>query len=182
MAHLKSTLIFIANNTFYMKHWFFICLLLPAAIKAQDCNLKKDQDLLTNKPKLSTGFIELDNAILNIEVSGKDIDFFFVIKNKAANCFNDESEVLVTYEGGKLKNEYRNSTGYTNCEGVFHLVFRNSATYTPSGLQKLIAKKAISFLFTASNGKTTLVALNDAQQKLIVQLATCIAKDAKTVL
>lgn len=182
MAHLKPTLIFIANNTFYMKHWFFICLLLPAAIKAQDCNLKKDQDLLTNKPKLSTGFIELDNAILNIEVSGKDIDFFFVIKNKAANCFNDESEVLVTYEGGKLKNEYRNSTGYTNCEGVFHLVFRNSATYTPSGLQKLIAKKAISFLFTASNSKTTLVALNDAQQKLIVQLATCIAKDAKTVL
>src|ERR1700712_1508839 len=104
-----------------MRYIFFLVYLLPFCAWAQDCKLKKGQDDITSKPTLSTGFIDLTGTTLSIDVTTKQIDFFFVLDNHNVKCLDEETELTFMFEGGKLKSEFRNS-GSMNCDGVFHVI------------------------------------------------------------
>lgn len=163
-----------------MKYLLFIVLLLPAAIRAQDCALKKGQDPITSKATLSTGFIELPGGTLSIDVNNKDIDFFFVLESGLIKCLDEETEATFIFEGGKMKNEFRNS-GSMNCDGIFHINFRNSA-YTPSQLTRMSGKKIIAIEFKGSNPKPAVITLTPALQQSLMNTIGCVTKEAKTVL
>ena len=163
-----------------MRYIFFLVYLLPFCAWAQDCKLKKGQDDITSKPTLSTGFIDLTGTTLSIDVTTKQIDFFFVLDNHNVKCLDEETELTFMFEGGKLKSEFRNS-GSMNCDGVFHVIFKNSA-YTPSPLQKLGAKKIVSVQIKTTNPKPFVITLSADQQVMLQNTINCIIKEAKTVL
>ena len=163
-----------------MKYILFCICFLPLAAWAQDCNLKKGQDAFTSKPTLSTGFIELQGNTLSVDVNSKEIDFFFVLSSSAVKCLDEETTVTMVFEGGKLKSEFKNY-GSMNCDGIFHVIFRNSA-YTPSPLQKLAAKKIVSIQFKTSSPKPYIISLIPEQQQTLQNTISCVIKEAKTVL
>ena len=106
---------------------------------AQDCKLKKTKDQFSQEPKLSTGFVPFSNALLSIEADSKEIDFLFSVRDKSEEkCFDDLSTISFVFEG-KQKSNFRN-TGTMNCEGLFHVTFKNLPT-TPGALQRLVTKK-----------------------------------------
>lgn len=168
------------NKKYRMKYILMIALIFPLCTQAQDCNLKKEKDDFTNKPKLSTGFMEIQDFTLSIDADSKNIDFFFVSKNSGAKCFDENSTAFFTFEGGKLKSEFKNGGGM-NCDGAFHMIFRNTS-FTPSALTRIATKKTLSIKFTDSNGKPTLIELTPDQQVQLMKNASCIAAEAKTVL
>ena len=163
-----------------MKYFLFCFFLLPVAAMAQDCALKKGQDVITSKPTLSTGFIDLQGNTFSIDINSKEIDFFFVLTGSTVKCLDEETELLMVYEGGKLKQQFKNY-GSMNCDGIFHLIFKNSA-YTNSQLQRLSQKKIISIQFTGSNPKPYIISLMPDQQLMLQNTITCVIKEAKTVL
>lgn len=154
-------------------------LLCATITQAQDCNLTKGTDDFSGLPKLSTGFMDLQDVKLNIDATGKEIDYFFVISNHAANCIGDQSEALVLFEGGKQKMTLRN-TGGDNCNGYFHIVMKGGQ-FTPAALQKLSTKKVVSITFSDRNDKKTIIALTPAQQDLLLKVSGCVAEQAKTL-
>ena len=163
-----------------MRHLIFCICWLPFAAMAQDCNLKKGKDDITSKPNLSTGFIELQGNTLSIDISSKEIDFFFVLNGNNIKCLDEETELTMMFEGGKLKQQFRNS-GSMNCNGIFHVIFKNSA-YTNSQLQRLAAKKIVSIQFTGSSPKPYIISLVPDQQTMLQNTISCVIKEAKTVL
>lgn len=163
-----------------MKYILFCLFFLPLALLAQDCTLKKGKDIITSKPTLTTGFIELQGNTLSIDINSKEIDFFFVLNSAAVKCLNEETEITFVMEGGKQKSEFRNS-GSMNCDGIFHVIFRNSA-YTPSQLTKLGAKKIVSIQLTGSSPKPYIIALTPDLQQSLMNTISCVIKEAKTVL
>ena len=163
-----------------MKYILFCIYLLPAAVMAQDCNLKKGQDVITSKPTLTTGFIDLQGNTLSVDISSKEIDFFFVLTGVAVKCLDEETELTMVYEGGKQKQQFKNY-GSMNCDGIFHLIFKNSA-YTNSQLQRLSQKKIVSIQFTGSNPKPYIISLMPDQQVMLQNTIGCVIKEAKTVL
>jgi hypothetical protein len=163
-----------------MKYLIFLFCLLPLSLLAQDCKLKKAQDAITSKPTLSTGFMDLPGTTLSIDVNSKEIDFFFVLDGRALKCLDEETEFTFMYEGGKLKSPFKNS-GSMNCDGIFHIIFKNSA-YTPSPLTKLGAKKIISIQITSSNPKPYVISLTPEQQQMLMNAIGCVIKEAKTIL
>jgi len=98
----------------------------------------------------------------------------------AAKCLDENTEATFIFEGGKLKSEFKNS-GSMNCNGIFHVIFRNS-TYTPSPLQKLGAKKIITIRLTGNTPKPIDIDLSLEEQQTLMTLIACIIKDSKTVL
>lgn len=156
-------------------------LLSGTALQAQqtDCKLIKGNDEFSNAPKLSTGLVNLQNVQLNIDANGKEFDLFFIINNPAANCIGEESEALFVFEGGKQKMEIRN-TGGDNCNGFFHIIMRGGQ-YTPANLTKLATKKVVTISFSDRNDKKTIVSLRPEEQDLLMKMADCIAKEAKTL-
>jgi hypothetical protein len=168
------------NTKPVMKYLFLFISLVPLSLLAQDCSLKKGKDPITSKTTLSTGFIELPGTTLSIDINSKEIDFFFVLDSKAVKCLDEETEAEFVFEGGKLKSEFKNA-GSMNCDGIFHIIFKNSA-YTPSQLTKMASKKIISIQIKGSSPKPFVISLSaDQQQNLMNQIA-CVTKDAKTVL
>jgi hypothetical protein len=164
-----------------MKHFIILFFLLPLLAAAQDCGLKKGLDPITSKPTLSSGFIDLPGGTtLSIDVSSKEIDFFFVINSSALKCLDENTELTVIYEGGKLKSPFKNS-GSMNCDGIFHIIFKNSA-YLNSQLQKLGAKKVVSFRLTGSNGKPVDINLSPDLQQNFMKLVNCVVAESKTIL
>ncbi|GAO43669.1 hypothetical protein [Flavihumibacter petaseus] len=162
-----------------MKLLFLPLLFLITTVQAQDCALQKGTDDFSGQPKLFTGFMELQDVQLNIEANAKEIDYFFVIQNSAANCIGEASEALFVFEGGKQKMTLRN-TGGDNCNGYFHILMKGGM-YTPTPLQRLSAKKVVSITFSDRNDKKTVVALSTDQQELLMKVSACIARDAKTL-
>ena len=156
-------------------------LLSGSAIQAQqtDCKLIKGNDEFSNAPKLSTGFANLQNVQLNIDANGKEFDLFFIINNPAANCIGEESEALFVFEGGKQKMEIRN-TGGDNCNGFFHIIMRGGQ-FTPANLTKLATKKVVTISFSDRNDKKTIISLRPEEQEMLMKMADCIAKEAKTL-
>jgi len=163
-----------------MKYLLICICLLPFVGMAQDCNLKKGQDDITSKPTLSTGFIELQGNTLSIDINSKEIDFFFVLTGPTVKCLDEATEVNFIYEGGKLKQEFKNY-GSMNCDGIFHVIFKNSA-YTNSQLQRLAAKKIVSIQFTGNNPKPYIISILPDQQLMLQNSINCVIKQAKTVL
>ncbi|MEO5683602.1 MAG: hypothetical protein ABIQ88_13215 [Chitinophagaceae bacterium] len=163
-----------------MKYILLCLCFLPVSLLAQECSLKKGQDAITSKTTLTTGFIELNGTTLSIDINSKEIDFFFVLNNQAVKCLDEETEATVNYEGGKLKSQFRNS-GSMNCDGIFHIIFKNSA-YTNSYLQKMAAKKIVSIQLTGSSPKPFIISLTAAQQQMLLDTISCVVKESKTVL
>jgi hypothetical protein len=67
-----------------------------------------------------------------------------------------------------------------NCEGLFHVTFKNLAT-TPSPLQKLSTKKVTAITLTGSNKSVTTITLGQAQQQELMDLINCIVKESKSL-
>lgn len=163
-----------------MKQLLVIALLLPFFSFAQDCQIKKTKDQFTQEPKLSTGFASFSSVSLSIDADSKEIDFLFSITNKTAGtCFDDVSTISFVYEG-KQKANFRN-TGTMNCEGLFHVTFKNLAT-TPSPLQKLATKKLTAITLVGNDKATTVVTLGPAQQQDLMDMIACIVKEGKTLI
>ncbi len=156
-----------------------IAICLTIAAQAQDCALQKGNDDFSNQPKLYTGFLDLQDVKLNIDATAREIDYFFVIANRSANCIGEQSEALFLFEGGKQKMILRN-TGGDNCNGYFHILMKNGVN-TPSNLQKLATKKVVSITFSDRNDKKTTIALSPAQQELLMKVSNCIATESKTL-
>ena len=163
-----------------MKNLFILFLVSPLIGFCQDsCQLAKEKDKFTHEIILSTGFISLPYASLTIQATAKEIDFFFTLTGEG-NCFDYESNVLVVFEGTKLKTTYK-SSGTVNCDGYFHFSFRNGQTV--SGLLDRIAtKKIVSMKFTGTLKKETTIELTADQQQLLMNYTSCIIKEAKMLL
>lgn len=161
-----------------MKLFATILLIAPLCLAAQEqeCKVKKTTDPYTKEVKISSGLIKLDGASLAIHADSKEVDFFFTMDGKE-KCFNDGSAVVVTYEGNKQKANFRN-TGSMNCEGFFHLIFKNTAN-TPTLLNRLITQKIISIQFTDTDKKPIILNLSPEQQQNIMSRGDCLVKEAK---
>lgn len=177
MLVLYANSIFIVYNEL-MKSVFLLLLSFPLFSLAQDCALKKEKDQFTQLPKISTGFIPIGSDKVSLEANtNKEIDMFFTVGN--GKCFDDATMVTFIFEGGHYKTNYRN-TGTMNCDGYFHVTFRNGQT-TASGLQNLVTKKIQSFHFVNKKEVTDIV-LTLEQQQMLQTMAGCIATEAKTLL
>lgn len=156
-----------------MKYLVFILTLLPFAVSAQECPLVRDTDPYTKLTRLSTGFMQMSDARLNIESDGKEIDLFFIVNGK---CFADGSNVYVYFEGIKARMFYRN-TGSMNCDGYVHLKFRNLANPNIT-LKRFSTHKVTQIIFIDSDKKEKVITLDEAQQLKVQQMATCLIEEA----
>lgn len=147
---------------------------------AQDCKLKKTKDQFSQEPKLSTGFVPFSNALLSIEADSKEIDFLFSVRDKSEEkCFDDLSTISFVFEG-KQKSNFRN-TGTMNCEGLFHVTFKNLPT-TPGALQRLVTKKITAISLTGNNKAVTTITLGPTQQQELMDLIACAVREGKTLI
>ena len=162
-----------------MKNIFFLLLLSPLFSVAQDCKINRETDPFTKQVKLSTGFIFLEGGSVTIDADSKEIDVLFSIEG-VDKCFDNNSTAFIFFEGVKTKLTSRNS-GTMNCEGLFHFVFKNSPTSTPSLLQKLMTQKINHILFTGNNKKESTITISPAEQQVLVNMATCLVNEAKTL-
>jgi len=162
-----------------MKLFVFLITFLPFAVTAQDCQIKKETDQFTREPKLSTGFIPLQLCSLSIDADKKMFDFFFTLEG-ADRCFDDNSTVVVVFDGNKQKSTFRNS-GSMNCEGLFHFTVRNGPE-TPFAVKRFSTQKVSQLIFTGNNNKKpAVITLTAAQQQSFMQVAGCIATEAKSL-
>jgi hypothetical protein len=167
-----------------MKYILALILFFPLFITAQDttaigCKLNRESDPFTKEIKISTGFIPLDGGSVTIDATKAEIDFLFTIEG-VDRCFDNNSTAFVFFEGTKLKLTARNG-GTMNCEGIFHFIFKNSASL-PSMLTKITTQKINHILFTGNNKKESTVNLSVADQQLFMVLAACLVNEAKTLL
>jgi hypothetical protein len=162
-----------------MKYSFVIVFLFPLWLSAQDCKLKKTTDPYTKEVRISTGFLQLQGASLSIDADGKEIDFFFSMEGKE-KCFSDASAAVVIYEGTRMKATFRNG-GPVNCDGIFHIIFRNIAA-TPALLQRLVTQKITSIQFTGNNKAQTTITFSPEEQQTLMTRADCLIKEAKTLI
>ena len=160
-----------------MKYLFLLAGLLPVFVSAQDCKLSRETDPYTRETKLSSGFVSLAGSSVTIEADSKEIDFFFIVPGK---CFSDASTLYIYFEGSKVKTTYRNA-GSMNCDGYFHVKFRNS-TVTPTVVKKLGSQKVTQFVFTGNDKKEMAVTLSADQQTVFMQAVSCMADEAKTLI
>jgi hypothetical protein len=159
-----------------MIKFVFALALFPFTGLAQDCNIKKETDQFTRETKLSTGFIKMQLSALSIDADKKDFDFFFNIEG-TDKCFDDQSTLVVMFDGSKQRNTYRN-TGSMNCEGLFHFTVRNGPE-TPFVVKRFATIKVAQFIFTTNNSKKpTTITLTPAQQEALMKAAGCIATSA----
>ena len=162
-----------------MKCIIALILLVSATASAQDCKLNKETDPYTKETKLSTGFIFLDGASVTIDADSKEIDILFSIEGND-KCFDDNSTAVIIFEGSKIKTSLRNN-GTMNCEGLFHFIFKNSAT-TTSNLKKLSTQKITQITFTGNNKKVTIITVPPQEQQTLITLAACLVNDAKALI
>lgn len=168
-----------------MKNIFALFLLSPLFSLAQDstasqCKLIKETDPYTKEIKLSTGFIFLDGGSVTIDADSKEIDVLFSIEG-ADKCFDNNSTAAIYFEGVKTKLNSRNG-GTMNCEGLFHFIFKNTATTTTSMLQKIMTQKINHILFIGNNKKESTINISPADQQTLMALATCLVNEAKTLI
>jgi len=168
-----------------MKHLFFALLLLPLFALSQDCKLKKEVDDFTHETKISTGFVPfskgLEQVLLSIDADSKEVQFFFAFKNAGeSKCFDDASAAVILFEGSKLKSNFKNS-GSMNCEGLFHITFRNSAS-TTTALQNLATKKVSSIQLMGNRKKITNIILSEDEKLMLMNMAVCAIKESKTLI
>jgi hypothetical protein len=161
-----------------MKNILLLLLFSPLLAASQDCKLITETDPFTKMTKLSTGFIFLDGGSVTIDADSKEIDILFSIEG-ADKCYDNNSQAFIFFEGVKTKLTSRNG-GTMNCEGLFHFIFKNTAS-TPSLLQKIMTQKINRILFTGNNKKETTVNIKPADQVTFMAQATCLVNEAKTL-
>ena len=166
-------------NYSFMKYIIGICLLFPLYTGAQDCKLNRETDQYTKETKISTGFIGLGRGSVTIDANSTEIDIFFSLEG-VDKCFDYNSTAAIFFEGTKLKMINRNG-GSMNCEGLFHFIFRNTAT-TSSLLNKITTQKINHIVFTGNNKKESTVTLSPADQQTLMTLANCLVNEAKTLI
>jgi len=162
-----------------MKYSIAVALLFPLYLGAQDCKLNRETDPYTKETRISTGFIFLDGGSVTIDADSKEIDVLFSIEG-VDKCFDNNSMAAIFFEGVKTKMSSRNG-GTMNCEGLFHFVFRNTAS-TTTLLQKLSTQKINHIVFTGNNKKETTVTLAPGEQQTFMALATCLVNEAKMLI
>lgn len=164
-----------------MKKILAVLLLAPfLSFSQDDCKLKKTKDQFSQEPKLSTGFVPFSATALSIDADAKEIDFLFSLTTKSEEkCFDDASTISFVFEG-KQKANFRN-TGTMNCQGLFHVTFKNLAT-TPGALQRLATKKITAISLTGNNKTVTTVSLGPQQQQELMDMIACIVKEGKTLI
>jgi len=165
-----------------MKKWIALVLFMPLFANSQECNLKKEIDKFSQQPKLTSGFVKFNADVpfqLSVDANKTDITFFFLIKRGgSAKCFDDQSTLLLTFEG-KRKLTLRNA-GAMNCDGYFNLGYRNTATPS-SAMNRLVTQKINTLAFI--NGKdTTTINLTVEQKDAFQKMAACIQKEAPSML
>ncbi|HJW18198.1 MAG TPA: hypothetical protein VJ499_13800 [Flavisolibacter sp.] len=162
-----------------MKSFLLFAFLVPLFVSAQNCELKKEKDPFTQQPQLSTGFMRLSSwggrFSVNMVADAKEVKLLFTLGD--GNCFDDESTAALTFDGTRTKSTQRNATAM-NCDGIFTIVFRNSAT-TPSVLQKMTQQKLTSIILTDSNKKKIEITLKDEEKQQILDKLGCLVKEAK---
>jgi hypothetical protein len=164
-----------------MKPIFLTFLLFPALLRAQDslnCKLAHKVDPYTKLQTISTEFIPLEGASLSMDANKQEIDLLFTISGPD-KCYTDASTAMIFFAGSKQKLSQRNN-GSMNCEGIFHLIFRNGTT-APILLRRLAAAKVEKILFTGNDKKETIVTLTPEQQQVVMELAACMIKEAPTL-
>lgn len=175
-----------------MKYILTLILALPLFSLGQDqpaavpeCKIKKELDKFSQQPKLTTGFVTynagINKVMLSVDANSKEIDFFFVLNpGKEGKCFDDQSTVVINFEGERTKLTYRN-TGSMNCEGTFHFTFRNVVN-TPSPLTKLSTKRITSIKFTGSDKRVYDVNFTGFEQQEIMDMVTCMILQSKSLI
>jgi len=167
-----------------MKKIVFILLLaFPFLTKAQDsCKLKKSTDPYTKETRVTTGFVPFNSDgvqfSISIEITKTEIDFFLWIKDDS-KCFDNNSDVQVTYSGERIKTTYKN-TGSVNCDGAFHFTFRNSSSI-PSNLKRLMEKKVASMKFKGRGGEETQITFTEEQMEKLQQMTSCAVNEARAL-
>jgi hypothetical protein len=167
-----------------MRYFLLVSLFFPFFSMAQDtavngCKLNKEKDPYTKEIKLSTGFIPLDGGSVTIDATKTEIDFLFSIEG-IDRCYDNNSMAMVFFEGTKFKLSTRNG-GSMNCEGLFHFIFRNTASL-PSMLTKMCTQ-INHITFSGDNKKNvSTVTLSPADQQLFMSLAACLVDEAKKLI
>jgi hypothetical protein len=150
---------------------------------AQDstgCKLIRETDPFTKQTKLSTGFIYFDGGSVTIDADSKEIDILFSIEG-ADKCYDNNSVATIFFEGVKVTKLNTRNGGTMNCEGLFHFVFKNTATPN-SVLQKLMKQKINHILFIGNNKKEATINISPAEQETLLTLANCLVNEAKTLI
>ena len=160
-----------------MKPALILLFIFPVFVHGQNCKLISSKDPYTREIKISTGLIPLNTVEFSIEATKSNIDFMFVVQGK---CFDDASTAVVYYEGSRSKTNLRNS-GTMNCEGLFHLSFKNTDP-TTSSLENFSTRKISSIRFRDNTNKETSTMLTDPQQQMLMNLVNCVIAEAKKLL
>ena len=169
---------YVATTIFMsMKYFFVLLFLIPVISKAQNCNLKTTRDPYTKEIKLTTGMVPLNSGQYPIEATKTGIDFMFSLEGK---CFDDVSTATAFFEGTRLKTNFRNS-GTMNCDGLFHISFRNTNP-VQTALQNLGSKKVNAIRFKDNTGKETGISLTADQQQAFMDFISCIITESQKLL
>jgi hypothetical protein len=163
-----------------MKQLLVLLFFVPLFSKAQECNLNKVVDKFSQQPKYTTGLVTFQSGKgtfqLSIDVNATEIDLMFSLANAGDNkCFDDQSTATATFENGRTRLFLRNS-GTMNCDGYFHLTYRNTPMVNYN-LQRLGNMKVASIKFV-SGKNTTEVTLDDQGKQTLQTMVNCIIKQA----
>jgi hypothetical protein len=173
---------YLYDNKHAMKKLLLLLLTAPLFAAAQDstapCKLRTERDPYTKEVRFSTGALRIGNYQITGEASAKEIDLFINLAGTAA-CFNDQSAVQVTYSGTRLKNSYKNG-GTMNCEGYFHMIFRNTPE-TQYSLRKLVDQRIATMTF-GTDKNATVITLTEEQKDIVQAALRCLVTDAKTLI
>lgn len=158
---------------------FLISLLAPRFSGAQDCTLIRETDPYTRSTSLSTGYHKWKGGSVTLDATRPEIDW--MIEVGAGNlCFDDESTIQVFFKGTKLKLLFRNS-GTVNCEGLLHVLFKNSPT-TNYQLSKLSTLPIERILVTNAAEKSWAIEPDAEQQARWIRAAGCLVEESKKLL
>jgi len=163
-----------------MKLILSLLIILPLLATSQDCKLSKETDPFIKETKISTGFFALDGGSVTIDATSTEIDFLFSIEG-ADRCFDDNSTAAIFFEGPKLIKFNSRNSGSMNCEGLFHFIFKHTAT-PYSLLNKIMTQKINHIVFTGNNRKEATITLTPNNQQALITLVTCLVNEAKTLI
>lgn len=163
-----------------MKKLLLALFFTPLILNAQDCKLNRETDPFTKETKLSTGFIFFDGGSVTVDADSKEINILFSIEGKD-RCFDDNTTVEFYFEGLKGKTSSRNA-GTMNCEGLFQLVFKNTANTPTTLLQRILSRKVTQVIFTAEGKKPLALTIGEKEQAALMSLSNCLVTEAKTLI
>jgi len=162
-----------------MKYILAFALLIPVCAWSQNtCKLHRETDPYTKETKVSTGFIELAGGSVTIDADSKEVDFFFTISGN--KCYDEQTTIVFVFEGSKSKTTTHNN-GSMNCEGFFHLIYKNNGSYSNSLLNKMLKQKITTISFIGNDKKETKIEFSEPDQRTFMELANCLIEEAKTL-